>query len=98
MVYVVGMVVSLGLFEVKILFFLPLVAMFIACFAMSQIIAELVFPKKWKEDRVGSQTGIDAETFFSRFYKWRYGQIITTVALTIVHFQVLVALGVIGPS
>ena len=96
--YAAGVIVSVGLFEVKFLFFLPLVAMFFGCLAMSQIIARLVFPIKWMKDRVGSQTGVEVETFFSRFDKWFYSEIVLAVALTIVHIQVLFMLGVIGQS
>lgn len=96
MSYTAGMVASIGLFQVNYLFFLPLVALFVACFAISQIIAQLVFPIKWLEDRVGSETGVEMETFFSRFNKWFYGEVIVAVALTLVHFQVLFALGLIG--
>ena len=88
--------ISIGLFQVKFMFFLPLVAMFVGCYAMSQIIAQYIFPSKWIKDKMGSKDGAETETFFSRFNKWIYGEIVLAVALTLVHFQVLFTLGVIG--
>lgn len=96
--YVGMMLISVSLFQAEILFFLPMVILFYSSFFLSKMIALLLFPLSWKPEEKDSRDGSRVNMRQWSRNKWFYGEIVLSFALTAMHFQVLYALGVIGPS
>ena len=96
--YVGMLVISVSLFQVEILFFLPMIILWYSSFLMSKMIARLLFPVSWKPEEQDSRPSSRMNMTQRSFNKWFYGEVVLAFALTAVHFQVLHALGAIVPS